>query len=813
MKVSLNWLNNYIEVSDYRDKPEELAQKLTFSGLEVDAIENFGKDLENVVVGHIKTLEKHPDADKLTLCQVDLGKGNVKQIICGAKNHKQGDKVVVAQPGAILPGAFKIKVSKIRGVESHGMLCSESELGFGEQSEGILILPPDVPQGKSYAEYTGLDDIIFDIYITTNRADCMGHIGIARELSCLLERPLKTPQVKLKTGKAFTKSNFKLQVKDSERCPRYAGRAISGVQVGPSPRWLIQALKSVGLKSINNVVDVTNFVLMEYGQPLHAFDARFLEGSQIIVDRAKKGEEFETLDETKIKFSGDELTIRDAKKPVALAGVVGGLNSGVLNETKDLFIESAHFSTSTVRKASRRFNIQTDSAARFAKGSDPEIVLEALDRACDLIRELAGGEKVEVASDFYDEYPKPYKAKSVLLKFKNLEERLGYSIDKGHVHQVMQALCCEIVKKNSEGLTLVPPSFRWDLFQEIDFVEEYARLHGYKNIPESLPPLTGAPLDHDINYIISRNLTEGLVRTGFSQVINYHFLSGQEQDKWLKGCLNFKTVGLEESAEPILIKNPLSEEYSTMRSSLFGGLFKNLLTNYRNGQDHGRIFELGPVFCKDGPKYVEPYRLSLMAWGHGKNLWTKDTNSPVVYDIKVALENLLEFLNIKQIDWVSCKSVPYFLHPNQSAYLFFEGSPIGYLGTLHPSLNSEYKIRENVAVCEVDVQRLMRGFPRKPQLRVLSKYPLVQRDVAFILRDDIEVGELLKHIKKISKPSLYLVEIIDDYRGEPLKENEHSVTFRLIYQELNKTLNEKELAELQKKLTDDICKKFSIELR
>ncbi|MCB0349873.1 MAG: phenylalanine--tRNA ligase subunit beta, partial [Bdellovibrionales bacterium] len=588
MKISLSWINEYVDVKDFFKKPEELASLLTGAGLEVEGYEDPSKKFNHVVIGHIVELGKHPNADKLTLCQVDTGAGQPHQIVCGAQNHKQGDKVIVALPGAVLPGNFAIKLSKIRDVESQGMLCSESELGLKDQSEGIVILPKDAKVGQSYAEYSGACDIIFEINVTPNRADCLSHVGLAREISCLLDRPLKLPEAKIKTGAKKTKDHIDVKLVNAELCPRYAGRSIFGVQVGASPAWLKNRLLAVGLNSINNVVDVTNFVMMEYGQPLHAFDAKNLKGEKIIVDMAKQNEKFKSLDGTVIELSGEELTIRDGETAVALAGVVGGLNSGVTEKTEEIFLEAAHFNPRGVRRTSRKHGIDTDSGQRFSRGTDPENVLEAMNRAAALIQELAGG---EVAKDFYDLYPKPHARTPIKVRKQILEERLGYAVDMSDFNKWMKRLHCK-TKVSGDTVTVEAPPFRFDIEIEMDLVEEYARLNGYDKIPESFPALQVRPTDSALSYINEQRAGELFKNEGYLEARNYNFLS----PKWQSELIDEKQyakLGLAAGGEAVNIKNPLSEETSQMRQSLLPGLLTNLIHNFSHGALDGRLFETG----------------------------------------------------------------------------------------------------------------------------------------------------------------------------------------------------------------------------
>lgn len=813
MKISLKWLNEYVNVKDFFAQPQKLADLLTNSGLEVDAVTNLSEQFHHVVVGHVKELGRHPDADKLTVCQVDAGEGSLRQIICGAKNHKAGDKVVVCLPGSVLPGDFKIKESKIRGVDSRGMLASESELGLSKESEGILLLPADAPVGQPFAEYMGLDDILLDISVTPNRADCLSHVGLAREVACLLGRPYEVPAPHFEAKGSSTKSAITLKLQDSVACPRYAGRSVFGVKVGPSPKWLKTRLEAVGLNSINNVVDVTNYVMLEMGQPLHAFDASLLRGKTVLVARADKGESFTTLDGTELKLTGEELTIRDGVGPVALAGVIGGKNSGVSESTQDIFIESAFFSSGGVRHTSRRFGLDTDSSQRFSRGTDPDGVLQALNRACELVQKVAGG---HIAQDFYDEYPKPLKHQPIGIALDLVEQRLGYAVDKADFMQWMTRLGCHVHEKEKSVFSIQPPAFRWDLAQDVDLIEEYGRLHGYDKIPEAMPALIESPTADTTEYIHHNRVADLLVREGYLECVNYRFLAEKAQVSFLGDMNKMGVVGLAPVGEVVRLKNPLSEELGVMRSSVLPSLFQNLLHNYRHGKDFGRLFELDFAFGKKGSEYEQKSRLALVAWGQRKSLWSKNSDSrPVVYDLKASVERTLQRLLITSFEWRSLKKedVPDFLHPKQSAGLFIEGRFVGVLGTLHPQLVASNKIRESVAVAEVDVAQLMRGQPRPVKAKSISKFPSVERDLAVVMTSEVSAGAVMREIQKAGAPFVQSVDVLDVFEGGNLKAGERSVTFRMLCQKMDGTLTDDELKGLQTKVIEALQTKLKLSLR
>ncbi len=823
MKISLNWVNEFVDIADFLTKPRELADVLVTAGLEVEQIENPGETFHHVVVGRIVELGRHPNADKLTLCQVDTGEKIHRQIICGAKNHRQGDKVVVATPGAVLPGDFAIKISKIRDVESQGMLCSESELGFKDESEGILLLPADAPVGESFANYWGLDDVLFDISITPNRADCLSHLGLAREISCLLNRPLKPFSVRTPKKMSSKRNLVSVEVLDTDLCQRYCGRSVFGVKIGPSPAWLRQRLESLGVNSVNNAVDVTNYVMLELGQPLHAFDLARLRGDQmrgdknaapkITVVRATANEKFKTFDGTELTLSGEELTIRDSERAVALAGVIGGLNSGVSETTQDIFLESASFSQKGVRRTSRRHAIETDSSYRFSRGVDVDATLEAMNRACQLLSEVAGGEP---ATDFVDVYPNPAKRPQIWVRRQTLSDRLGYPVDMADFLGVLKRLQCH-VKETAKGagqdqVTVEPPSFRVDLEIEMDLVEEYGRLNGYDKIPETFPILRERPSDHAESYVHEEVLREQLVREGFFEARNYAFLNSKWQTEFIDQAA-FAKSGLELGGAPVAVRNPLSEETGTMRLSLVPGLVGNLLHNEHRGVHYGRLFEIGRVFVKaDSPDapYREPHRLAFMVWGHEQGLWQKPDH-PVVFDLKSAITTLVEHLNgrieIRKMD------SPSFLHPGQSATLFYEGRVIGFFGSLHPLVRERHKIRSDVAIAEIDLTALMRGQPRTSKIKPISKFPSVERDFSLVVRDSVTAGELVRETEKAAGELLQAVVVFDVFRGAGVPEGCQSVSIRLTLQDFNATLSEDSLKVLTQNVLHRLGQKFDAKVR
>lgn len=812
MKISLKWLQEYVDVKEFFAKPEELAETLTRAGLEVEEITNLAKDFNHVVIGHILEKDKHPNADKLSLCRVSTG-DIVHQIVCGAQNHKAGDRVIVALPGAVLPGNFAIKKSAVRGVDSAGMLCSLKELGLAKESDGIAILPADAPVGKSYAEYGGYDDITFELKVTPNRADCLSHFGLAREVACLLSKELKAPKAEPKLGSKSTKSEIALEVKAFDMCPRYTGRVIKGVKVGPSPEWLKHRLESVGMNSINNIVDVTNFVMMELGQPLHAFDAAFIGGKKVIVDRATVGEKFITLDGTEKSLTGEELTIRDASHPMCLAGVIGGKNSGVSDGTTEIFLESAYFVPMSARKTSRTHGIDTDSAYRFSRGVDPDGALRGLNRATALILEVAGG---EAFAEHHDFYPNPVKKNPITITVQTVSDRLGYQAEEAQFVDYMKRLGCGI-EKNGETYKVLPPTFRFDLEQDMDLVEEYARLNGYDHIPEALPVFTKPPAHHDKGFMLNKTVSELVRADGFQQAFNFAFVGSKAEKPFLGDVSTLKAAGLSATAKEIRIMNPLNEEMDVMRSTLSFGLFKNLSTNFHYGNMQGRLFEIGSTFfTQEDGGYGENLRLGFALWGKSENLWNKCLDYPIVFELKASVEVLLKALNITAYTWVTPANkaeVPAFMHQGQYAQLLVEGKKVGFIGTVHPVLLDDAKIRVPAAIGEFDLEQLYKGQPRPYRIQSVSKFQVVERDFAFVMPKALKVGDVLKDIRKAAGALLVNVDVFDLYEGDKMEAGKKSVAIRLWLQDKNATLQEEQISGVTTKVLESLKKNFDLSVR
>jgi phenylalanyl-tRNA synthetase beta chain len=804
MKVSLKWIHEFVDVQAFFERPEVLGQMLTAAGLEVEDIQKKNKDLKHVVVGLILEKSAHPDAQKLSVCKVTTGEGVVHQIVCGAKNHKVDDKVVVALPGAFLPGGIEIKKAVLRGVESSGMLCSYQELGLPEVSDGIIILDPAARLGSEVATELGLDDVIFELKVTPNRADCLSHVGLAREISTLVGQPfkLKTPEPKLSAES--TRKKIKLEVTTPDLCPKYTGRFIENVQVSESPRWLKQKLQSLGFNSINNVVDVTNFVMLELGQPLHAFDADVIKNQKITVGLAKAQEEFITLDGSKITLAGDELLIQDGSGGVCIAGVIGGKNSGVTQATKNVFLESAYFAPGAVRKSMRKHGISTDSGYRFSRGVDPSMSLVALNRATELLLQVAGG---TAFSDHYDVTTVKIERPEIEITAERISEKMGYKVQTPKVLEVFKKLHLE-VSLVGELIKVKPPEFRFDLETEMDLVEEFARIYGYEHIPESLPEFAQEPSALDANFVYQRRVS-GVARSfGFSQSLNFCFVSEKKHKNLIQNAKSVHELGLGLTEELVRILNPLNEELNVMRSLLSLGLLQNCFYNFHQSQFDGNLFEIGKVFLKETEgkenSILENWNMGLISWGKPLSLWPSQ-NEPNVYRIKTVLESL--GCKIKAIE----KSlVPSFLHLGQAAAVELHGKRVGFIGSVHPEILEDAKIRVPVALCEIHL-----GLPQKKTAKYqsFSKYPIVERDLALVLKVQQSCDQVVEVIRKESATLLQDLKVFDAYTGDKLPKGFKSLAVRLRLQDKNGTLQDGAVNSLIDRVLNELKQKLDISPR
>ncbi len=636
MKITYRWLKEYV---DFDLSAEQLADKLVSLGINVESMQSIGEGIDGVIVGKILSVEAHPHAERLTVCKVDTGKKEYN-IVCGAKNMKQGDVVPVALEGVVLSENKLIKPVNIRGVKSEGMMCSAKELGVSDDAAGLFILPEKTPLGKEIKEVLSLPDVVFDLEITPNRPDCLSVIGVAREIAAVLNIPFKLPEIKLKnTGKEIEKQ-LQVTIKDSLLCPRYLARVIRNVKVSSSPLWLQRRLEMVGLRAINNVVDATNYVLMELGHPLHAFDYDLISNHHIIVRRAEEKEKFGALDEVEYTLTKDMLLITDDNKAVALAGIIGGSNSQVSEGTCNLLIESAYFDAINIRRTSKKLGLSTESSYRFERGTDFEMAEKAINRVTSLIREIAGGEVVE---GIIDQYPQKIVSQQIILRPEQVNRILGIEISGKQIQVFLKRLGFECNLENNSNLKVVVPAFRREVSREIDLIEEIARIYKYDEISPAVPQWKSLEYSPNQEFLLEREVKNFFVGAGFYEVINYSFSSEDE----------FKKLGVEDSfyySKAVKVKNPLSREYGFLRTTLLGNIFENISKNISYNLYNLKLFELGKIFLTKENNLLpeEKKMLSGAICGMAEeSYWQKKPNEVDFHYLKGVLVSLLESLEIK----------------------------------------------------------------------------------------------------------------------------------------------------------------------
>jgi len=800
MKVTLNWLKEYV---DFDLSADELSHRLTMLGLEVDGMEHHGDGLDSVIVARLADVSPHPEADRLTICKVETGSATV-QVVCGAKNHKTGDLVALAQVGTVLPGDFKIKKSKIRNQESFGMLCSKKELGLGEDADGIVILPDDLPLGRPVFEVLGMKDVMYEIGLTPNRSDCLSAVGIAREVSAMVDNPLHLPMPGLQETGTQASDKTSVIINDADFCPRYAARLIEGVKIGPSPDWMVRRLEAVGVRSINNVVDITNFVMMELGQPLHAFDFNLLREQRIVVRRAGDGDKFTTLDGQERTLEANDLVICDGVGPIALAGVMGGLDSEVQDDTEDILLESAYFNPVAIRRTSKRLGLHTESSHRFERGTDVDMVPLALDRAAALIVELAGG---TVAPGAVDVYPERITRRTVKITASRTSEVLGLELGLDDISAKLSAigLKCE----SGDGALIVEiPNFRPDLEREIDLIEEVARLVGYDQIPVTMPvsKLTCQQLPAHLS--MERKVRDQMTRLGFSEVINYSFFNA--------GCLDRISLCEDDPRrQNVRILNPLAEDQSVMRTTLVPNLLETTARNLAYRCEDLALFELRPVFQPfDGADLPqESLRLTAILCGRREPLgWAQSDVKVDFFDMKGAVEELLSSLRINGLTWNN-QSEETFYHPGKSCAVYHGNRLLGTLGELHPEVLYEYDLGQSAILCDLDVEALFEIGGGKTQFQPLSRYPDVQRDSAFLVDEEISAQQVLMVLNRVKIKDLEKIELFDVYSGEGVPEGKKSLAIRASYRAMDRTLTDELIQNLHGKLVRAMEKELSAELR
>ena len=804
MKISYNWLCKYIKTDL---SVEKIASILTDTGLEVEDVEEIESvkgSLKGVVVGEVIECEKHPNADKLKLTKVNLGDQTV-QIVCGAPNVEKGQKVPVATIGTSLysedGSEFKIKKSKIRGEESFGMICAEDELGLGKSHEGILVLDTNLKVGTPLNEVIPVSkDYCIEIGLTPNRTDAMSHYGVARDLYAAL----KSRKIKAEL-QPITFENFKLdeakgnpisvEVENQQLCPRYSGIYLKNIEIKPSPDWLQNQLRIIGLSPINNAVDITNYILHSYGLPLHAFDADKIGGQKIKVGTVPEGTAFTTLDGVKRNLSDSELLIKDAQDtPLCLAGVYGGLESGVSNETKNIFLEAAYFDPVSIRKTSKKEGLNTDSSFRFERGVDPNYTLIALKKACELFKELT---HATVVGEMIDIYPNPIKNVNTILRYHKIDRILGKKIHREQIKEILKSLEFTIISDTNEVLDLIVPAYRVDVTREIDVIEEIARIYGYNqiDIPEKFSFAYENKNAFDEEFL-ENTIANQLKYNGFNEIIN-----------------NSLTSRRDENTQYVELVNPLSTDLCVMRQSLVYGVLQSISFNSNRNQKEIKFYEFGKTYFKNSAgTYIENKKLSVALFGNfQENNWIIPQNTSTFFHLKGIVSQLLTSFNIS-IDEKPLESSSLY---KDGIELFVNGSSLGKLGSINPKLLKEFGLKGNVFYAELEWEKWVDlASKKKPyKLAEISKFPGSTRDLALLLDKDIKYFDLYKAAFETEKKLLQSVNLFDVYEGKNLPEGKKSYALNFFLQDENKTLTDQDIDKVMKKLLDRFSTQFHAELR
>lgn len=800
MLISLKWLSDYVDCSLPID---EISEGLTMAGLEVESVSSRHPQLKNVVTVLIESVEPHPKADRLSLCSVSDGKASYR-IVCGAPNVHAGAIVPLARVGAELSGGT-VKEAVVRGETSQGMLCSEKELGLGEDHSGIWLLPAGAPVGVSLDEALGISDTILEVGITPNRGDCLSVVGIAREVAALARTCVKYPEVTLSESGPSVETLTSVVIDDPEGCPRYSARLIQGVTIGPSPAWLKERVEALGIRSISNIVDVTNFVMMELGQPLHAFDFDRLRENRIVVRRSRSGERFTTLDGVERELPDNTVMICDGAGPVAVGGIMGGLNSEIAPETTNVLIESAYFHPLSIRRSSRRLGLKTESSYRFERGIDPDGVLRALDRAAQLMHQVAGG---RIATGRIDVYPRTIHPPVLTMRVDKTNSFLGARLSASEMKEVLERIEMQVEQLDANHLKVVPPSFRSDITREVDLWEEVARIHGYDGIPVTSPMAAAESALFDPHQRARRDLRNMLTGAGFYEVINYSFISHESIRKLRLPEGDFRL-------DPVRLMNPLSDEQAVMRTSLVPGLLQTARFNFDRRSDNLRIFELSKIFLprKGELQADEPHHLAGIMAGKVVPQLLYGGELEVGYeDVKGVVESILHFFRVDGARF-RAEALPTWLDPFMAASFFVAGERLGEIGRLHPEVQEAFDLKRPVFLFRLNFDKLFALKGPVPVYESLPKFPPVARDMALVAEEKLLVEEPLDFIRSIDEPLLESVEIFDIFRSEQVGADKKSIGYRLTYRAADRSLTDEEINDVHGRLIALITEKFGVSLR
>lgn len=794
MKFSESWLREWVNPAVSR---EALSHQITMAGLEVDGVDAVAAEFSGVVIGEVVECGQHPDADKLRVTKVSVGSGELIDIVCGAPNCRQGLKVAVAMVGAVLPGDFKIKKAKLRGMPSEGMLCSYSELGIDIDSDGIIELPLDAPLGKDLREYLQLDDAVIEVDLTANRADCLGMVGLAREVGVLNRQAVTEPQWQAVTPS--TDAKVAINVKETAACPRYLGRVVKNVNVkAATPLWMQEKLRRSGIRSIDPIVDITNFVLVEFGQPMHAFDLAKLTGD--IQVRLGYGEEKITLlDGSEVTIPNDTLVIADDARPLALAGVFGGEYSGVSDTTQDILLECAFFAPLAIMGKSRRLGLHTDSSHRFERGVDPEMQHKVMDRATRLVLDICGGEAgpvVEAKSDA--DLPKPVQ---ILLRRSKLDKILGHHVPDSDVVEILERLGFSVVA--GEGCWQVTTAtYRFDMAIEEDLIEEVARIYGYNNIPNVAPVASLRMSDHKETDLSLKRVRSLLVARGFQEAVTYSFVDPKLQNLVHPG------------EQAMVLPNPISSEMSAMRLSMFTGLLTAVGYNQSRQQGRVRLFETGLRFVPDihaESGVRQQAMLGCVITGlQNDEHWSMESKTVDFFDLKGDLEAIIG-LTVSASEFSFRVATHSALHPGQCAEILRNDRVIGHIGAIHPSLEKPFGLNGKTIVFELELDALLHT--SLPLAQAVSKFPANRRDIAVVVDESVSAGDVMKLIRKVGENQLVGINLFDVYLGKGVEPGKKSLAIALTLQDTTRTLEEKEIAETVDSVVSALKTEFNASLR
>lgn len=806
MRVSYKWLQEYVDIPV---SPEELAERLTFSGVAVENIEYLGKDIEKVVTAKVEKIERHPNADKLVVCSVNCGQAENLQIVTGAPNVAEGQIVALALVGAKLPGGIKIGKSKLRGVESAGMVCSAQELGLDpkgfppDQQEGIIVLPEGTPLGEDIKKVLGLDDVILELELTPNRADCLSMVGVAREVSAVLGTDFRPPRISVPETSEKIDGLVKVVIEAPELCNRYIGRLVRNIKVGPSPEWMQQRLRAAGVRPISNIVDVTNYVMMELGQPLHAFDFDKIQEQIIIVRRAGEGEKIVTLDNQERALNSDMLVIADGCVPVAVAGVMGGLDSEITENTVNVLLESACFNGPSVRRTSRALGLRSEASLRFEKGVDPNGCLRAIDRAAQLIAEMGAG---EIVAGVVDNYPCPVKNLQITLRPARLNRVMGTDIPTETMVDILNRLQLPVEAKD-EVLLVTVPTFRGDIAREVDLMEEVVRLYGYNRIPTELPLGRSTQGKKTFEQGMQDKVRSILTGFGLNEIITYSFINPKAFD-----MLNLPAES--ELRNTVVVQNPISEEQGVMRTTLLHGMLEVVARNLARKNKDLALFEMGNIFIPVAGEKLprEELTLGAVVTGNRPENWNQKAEPMDFFYLKGILETLLEELGVKETSFVPFPGHPA-LHPGRTAQVLLAGRPVGFIGEVHPEVMENYRLSGRAYVMELALEEIIAVSVKTKMYRSLPKYPGVERDMAVVVKEEVLAADLLAEIRQQGGPLLKNVRLFDVYQGEQIQKGYKSLAYAFLFQSSDRTLTDEEVNDLYEKIQNALQTKFGAQLR